>query len=226
MIPYKKAAAFDNQINVFLTKFCREEEGLSCFLSELYHAYLQVASSLLPPSGENPYETRSMGMESFKKRVRAAGIRSTLAANPRVPYSTKYTVFLGLDLDQPAFLFFLQRKKEAHDSVADRLFEDRVRSAKKPLSAPSPLEIPGRVDAPLPQAENSKETGSSQASAIEINGTTYDSRLIATMKKIRGFVHAARKQEMTHIVTFHNPQLGHQFVTTEDARRILKEWNG
>lgn len=55
---------------------------------------------------------------------------------------------------------------------------------------------------------------------IEINGTLYARELISTLKPIRGFVRFDSKTEMKAIVTFRNPELRHQFLSAEEAKRI------
>jgi hypothetical protein len=55
-----------------------------------------------------------------------------------------------------------------------------------------------------------------------VNGVTYQKNLIATMRPIRPFQHNTTKRTMTHIVTFNNPEMKHQFVDEEQAI-LLKE---
>ncbi len=58
-----------------------------------------------------------------------------------------------------------------------------------------------------------------KCSHIRINGTLYERELVATMKPIRPFTKHTG-EVMTHILTFKNAELRHQFISTEDAKSI------
>lgn len=55
---------------------------------------------------------------------------------------------------------------------------------------------------------------------VRVNGELYDRRLIARVKPIRPFEHAATGQSMAYIVTFNNAEIKHQFITLEAAREL------
>jgi len=110
-----------------------------------------------------------------------------------------------------------------------------------PSPPPTPLIAPSNNTEPANPAVSVAPKSSlptvKLANGISINGSIYDIRLISTLKRVSPFIKktfirnsdgsSSREQQseiqVTHLVTFHNPELRHQWVDQYTAQLIAQQ---
>lgn len=199
----RRSASLDNQMATFLVKFCNEEPHLSEVASTLFDTYIRNYGEC---TNSSDFYRRSMSREAFIARLKGVGFAHEVVSSPD---NRKFTVFHGLGL------------QDQEDAKSCRLTRNIPRTVTSAATAAASV----RSMPPIPQRIRSTElsalaaSGGSSVTHVSVNGVVYERGLISTVRPITAF----RKhtgQICTHIVTFHNPEMRHQFLTEEEAARL------
>lgn len=188
------SAEFDNQILRFLVGYCEEGPYFDSGKS-LYDFYFRGLHHL-KLLGDNAIRSQEMGESSFYRRLELAGFR-------------RETVKVATDKHLATWFHGLRLKPGAIEHLGEiiRLEEARRQERIKQLN-PSPPPV---------------STQNKPVTLVQIAGASYDRRLIASIREIKPFKRHQDGAEMSYIVTFHNGEIGHRFIGSEEAKALLGE---
>jgi hypothetical protein len=209
------AAAYDNQILIFLTNFCEEDASYKSIFAKLYQVYQKNHGKIIQnPCCRKNGNQRWMSIGTFQNRLEKAGFELETKYYPSLhsKENGSYIVVHGvrpLEAIPPEPGIPIQEAGMMND-LQDGPYVIDV----------SHLQEPSLEECERDHIESSNAYF--ERNFIQIGNMTYNKKLVSTIRPIRPFQHNTTKKMMTHIITFNNPEMKHQFVDEEQAM-MLKE---
>lgn len=198
---------------VFLTVFCKEDLQLMCSGVDLRLGYLRAQQCGLIPNSVFLYDHQIYNLAvdaGFEKITKRCVDDKTIKGNQNKVY------FRGLEIDWDKI-----SNRSGHPEVKlkdNTLIGPWMFTTKLALvsSSVSDTQLSPDPEASVPS------TSTDRPSHVEINGTVYSREMIATIKSIKPFKKTGKTEFCTHIVTFCNAELRHQFIVKYVADRIIE----
>jgi hypothetical protein len=217
----KRHAEEEKELQRFLVLYCDENVGLEVTGSDFCWAYTRARqANLFNAFITDPRMYAMLQMAGFEKAVVfPKGIQ-------------KRVVFKGLDVKWEKLanalgvpVTMLKFNREAAPFDLQKKYARKLKvvppAAPKPQPVlvskpPAPTEDPAG-DVPV---EPSRKPAPVAATHVKINGVLYERNLIATIRPIKPFKKTGAQSYSTHIVTFNNPELRHQWIDEEQAQVV------
>lgn len=197
---------------IFLTSYCDEGTNLMVSGVDLRLGYLRAQQCGLITNSVFLYDHQIYTLAVF------AGFEKITKSNvddKSIKRNQNKVYFRGVDV-------LWSKLSEASGYPENKLRDNTLIGPwdfeKKLALVPTPI----RDQVTENHQEESTPENTSKPSHIEINGTVYSREMIATIKAIKPFRKTGKTEFCSHIVTFYNAELRHQFITQDTADKVIQ----